>query len=200
VLDSSCFNSTRGNSRNRHALANLPRDFDFTTKAPMPRLAGVGHPTVEATPSIDVMRWHRLGYLNKPVSFGWSWQSNGVIVASIRVATERNRAMLRYRAQSVDTKWKDLEQRILIAWTPCRFGGERPWFRCSCGRHVVPTLLRRPAIRLPAMLWFRLCQPAGRTERPKPHSSAENPGTAWRRCQRAQPVAVEAFRDALANL
>jgi hypothetical protein len=36
-----------------------------------------------------------------------------------------------------------VEQRIAIAWTPCRFGGERPWFICSvyangdyCGRQV----------------------------------------------------------------
>ena len=30
------------------------------------------------------------------------------------------------------------EQRIAIAWTPCRFGGKRPWFQCGCcGRRVV---------------------------------------------------------------
>ena len=28
-------------------------------------------------------------------------------------------------------------QRIGITWTPCRFGGERPWFQCGCGRNVV---------------------------------------------------------------
>jgi hypothetical protein len=39
--------------------------------------------------------------------------------------------------------WSDVEQRVIIAWTPCRFGGERPWFVCcaqsngvSCGRRV----------------------------------------------------------------
>jgi len=36
-----------------------------------------------------------------------------------------------------------VEQGVTIAWTPCRFGGERPWFICSvctngtyCGRQV----------------------------------------------------------------
>jgi hypothetical protein len=28
-------------------------------------------------------------------------------------------------------------QKIAIHWTPCRFGGERPWFGCGCGRSVV---------------------------------------------------------------
>jgi len=23
-----------------------------------------------------------------------------------------------------------------LAWTPCYFGGKRPWFRCRCGRRV----------------------------------------------------------------
>ena len=36
-----------------------------------------------------------------------------------------------------------MQQRVAISWTPCRFGGERPWFICSvcangtyCGRQV----------------------------------------------------------------
>jgi hypothetical protein len=54
----------------------------------MPRPAGVGHATVEATPSIDVMRWHRLGYLENPVHLTWAWdRGGGQSVASIRVAT-----------------------------------------------------------------------------------------------------------------
>ena len=30
------------------------------------------------------------------------------------------------------------EQHITTVWTPCRFGGKRPWFQCGCcGRRVV---------------------------------------------------------------
>jgi hypothetical protein len=102
----------------------------------MPRVAGYGKPTVEATQSIDIGRWHRLGYLNERVSLTWSWRSNGETVASIGVVAERNIATLRYRVRSDDGNWKDLDQLIRIRWAPCRFGGERPWFRCNCGRHV----------------------------------------------------------------
>jgi hypothetical protein len=30
------------------------------------------------------------------------------------------------------------EQHIAIVWTPCRFGGKRPWFQCGrCARRIV---------------------------------------------------------------
>jgi hypothetical protein len=32
--------------------------------------------------------------------------------------------------RSSGENWSDVEQSIPIAWTPCRFGGERPWFSC----------------------------------------------------------------------
>jgi hypothetical protein len=67
----------------------------------------------------------------------WVWDCGGQTVASTGVIAGRRLATLRYRAQTADGNWKDLEQRILIAWTPCRFGGERPWFRCCCGRHTM---------------------------------------------------------------
>jgi hypothetical protein len=38
---------------------------------------------------------------------------------------------------------KTIEQRVPITWSPCHFGGRRPWFRCVvksngryCGRRV----------------------------------------------------------------
>jgi hypothetical protein len=47
------------------------------------------------------------------------------------------------QSHSYGEDWSDVEQRVAIAWTPCRFGGERPWFVCSvasngvyCGRRV----------------------------------------------------------------
>ena len=50
---------------------------------------------------------------------------------------------LKYRSRSYAEDWIDVEQRVAIEWTPCRFGGERPWFVCSvaangayCGREV----------------------------------------------------------------
>jgi hypothetical protein len=81
-----------------------------------------------------VMRWHRLGYLENPVHLTWAWdRGGGQSVASIRVATGWYNVTLAYR---IDGVCEDLKQFVSIVWTPCRLGGERPWFRCSCARLV----------------------------------------------------------------
>ena len=110
----------------------------------MARYSGFGKRTVESCRSIDVVDWHRRGYFRSPQSFSRSWTRNGEKVASIGVETERLSVTLRYQNRSYGKDWTDVEQRVAIEWTPCRFGGERPWFICSvstngsyCGRQVV---------------------------------------------------------------
>ena len=37
-------------------------------------------------------------------------------------------------------EWEDIRESVSLEWTPCNFGGERPWFLCpgaGCGRRVV---------------------------------------------------------------
>jgi hypothetical protein len=98
----------------------------------------------ESCRSIDVLHWNRLRYFRSPRWFSWAWTRDGERVASINVETQRHAVMLKYRSRSGGEDWSDVEQRVAIAWTPCRFGGERPWFVCSvasngvyCGRRVV---------------------------------------------------------------
>ena len=36
-------------------------------------------------------------------------------------------------------EWEDVRETVPLEWTPCNFGGERPWFSCpgvGCGRRV----------------------------------------------------------------
>ena len=109
----------------------------------MARYAGGGKNTVESCRSIDVLRWNKLGYLRSPLWFSWAWIRDGEQVASINVETQHHSVALKYRSRSYGEDWSDVEQRVPIEWTPCRFGGERPWFVCSvrsngvyCGRRV----------------------------------------------------------------
>jgi hypothetical protein len=48
--------------------------------------------------------------------------------------------MLLYRhRRGLGGEWEDVSEPIELAWTPCNFGGERPWFICpgtDCGRRV----------------------------------------------------------------
>ena len=97
----------------------------------------------ESCRSIDVLRWNRLGYLRSSRWFSWAWTRDGEQVASINVEAEHHSVTLKYRSRSYVEGWSDVEQRVTIEWTPCRFGGARPWFVCSvqsngvnCGRRV----------------------------------------------------------------
>jgi hypothetical protein len=109
----------------------------------MARYAGGGKTTVESCRCIDVLDWHRRGCLRSPRRFSWAWRQDGERVASINVETERHRVTLKYRSRPYGGDWAGAKQRIPVAWTPCRFGGDRPWFICSvyangtyCGRKV----------------------------------------------------------------
>ena len=110
----------------------------------MARYAGGGKNIVEGCRSIDVLEWHRRGYLRSPRWFSWTWTRDGERVASINVEAQRHSVLLKYRSRSFGEDWSDVKQRVAVVWTPCRFGGERPWFVCSvtsngvyCGRRVV---------------------------------------------------------------
>src|SRR6516165_8782909 len=109
----------------------------------MARYPGGGKATFENCRSLDVLDWHRRGCLRSPRRFSWAWRQDGEPVASIDVETERHLVTLRYRSRPYGGGSSDVEQRFPVVWTPCRFGGDRPWFICSvcangsyCGRQV----------------------------------------------------------------
>ena len=109
----------------------------------MARYAYGGRTTVESCRSIDVLYWNRLGHLESPRRILWAWTSNGEQVASVSAETKHHSVALRYKSRSYGEDWSDVDQRVGIEWTACRFGGERPWFVCSvvsngvyCGRRV----------------------------------------------------------------
>jgi hypothetical protein len=109
----------------------------------MGRYAGRGKTTVESCRSLDVLNWHRCGYLRSPRRFSWAWTQDGKRVASINVETERYCVTLKYRSRPYGGDWAGAKQQFPVAWTPCRFGGDRPWFICPvyangtyCGRQV----------------------------------------------------------------
>jgi hypothetical protein len=110
----------------------------------MGRWAGSGKTTVESVKALDVNWLRRQGYL-APGRWSWvSWSCGGEPSGSIQVRADCDAVVLHYRhrAWSGD-EWQTIEQRIAIERTSCRFGGSRPWFRCTvysggryCGRRV----------------------------------------------------------------
>jgi hypothetical protein len=109
----------------------------------MARPAYGGRPTCESCKSIDVRRWHREDRLHAGQSFSCSWTWHGVPSGNISVRTETDAVVLIYRPRSRVAASKLIEQRVVITWTACHFGGRRPWFICPghsggryCGQRV----------------------------------------------------------------
>jgi hypothetical protein len=98
---------------------------------------------VDGTRSLSVMKLARAGLLAGRQLSGWQWTNQGETTASIQIEGGRDAVTLHYRIRSHGEDWRPVEQRVPIRWTPCRFGGERPWFLCAvysngmyCGRRV----------------------------------------------------------------
>jgi hypothetical protein len=89
-------------------------------------------PTAEDFRSIDI-RDIAPSQLVQPGLIGiWRWNRAGEEVASVHFRTEGSAFVLAY-SSGIGTK---IRQRVPLTWTACALGGQRPWFRCSCGRRV----------------------------------------------------------------
>jgi hypothetical protein len=100
--------------------------------------------TTDECHSLDVRGLHREGLLKPGGWFRSSWSRAGRETASLRGFVYRDRVVLSYRHRGGPSEeWEDLEESMSLEWTPCNFGGERPWFVCpgavngvACGRRV----------------------------------------------------------------
>lgn len=88
---------------------------------------------------LDVRWLQRKGLLWAGGYFPLTWSRNGEPSGSINLRSETDRVILRYRHRRFDEPWKQQEYPVMLAWTPCNYGGTRVWFRCpirGCGRRV----------------------------------------------------------------
>ena len=94
--------------------------------------------------SVDVRYLHRNGLLESGNWFSLRWSRVGRETGSIRGVVEGDkrpeRVTLLYRhRRGLSGEWGDVREPVELDWTPCNFGGERPWFICpgaGCGRRV----------------------------------------------------------------
>jgi hypothetical protein len=100
--------------------------------------------TVEGCRRLDVRVWQRGGFLRPGRWFSWAWWNrDGMQVASINAQVQQGRVLLLYRIRRNGEDWQDIEEPVPLAWTPCHYGGQRPWFICPgivrgriCGQQV----------------------------------------------------------------
>jgi hypothetical protein len=91
---------------------------------------------VERHRKIDVRELQRLGVLVPGVSATMTWTRDGEHWGSIGCVVKTGKIILHYHWQGSSQDWGKVEQEIYISWTPCNYGGQRPWFICRCGRRV----------------------------------------------------------------
>ena len=99
--------------------------------------------------SLDVRRLHREGLLQPDTFCGWAWlNSAGEQEAYIGVQVAGDGVKLTYRYRFGGGEWQDVREPVDLSWTPCNYGGRRPWFRCpgvvsgiSCSRRVLKLYL-----------------------------------------------------------
>jgi len=86
---------------------------------------------------LDVLFMLRRGALKTGNMSTWSWSRHGEAFASICSTTvSADEVELHYSTGKGDGK-RQHDYGVRIAWTPCFFGGQRPWFICPrCGRMV----------------------------------------------------------------
>lgn len=100
---------------------------------------------VEDCRSLDVNRLHREGLLRPGLYFSWAWKDGqGNVKASIGVRTLPGAVELAYTVTPRGGDPQDIRYRVPLAYTPCNYGGERPWFVCpgkGCGRRVAKLYL-----------------------------------------------------------
>jgi len=93
---------------------------------------------------VDVRYLHREGLLKPGSWFSLRWSRAGRETGSIRATVmgheKPEQVILTYRHRSGPSgEWKEVREPVVLTWTVCNFGGERPWFVCpgaACGRRV----------------------------------------------------------------
>lgn len=94
--------------------------------------------TGESLP-LDVRELHRAGGLKPGARSSWRWwrgpdtaaaKANGASITTVGEGSDAVRLLYSHRGEPV-------EQRVALDWTPCHYGGARPWWRCPfCARRV----------------------------------------------------------------
>ena len=98
--------------------------------------------TADECQSLDVRYLQRNSLLQPRRSFSLRWSQAGRQTGSIRGIVDSSRPpksmILLYRHRGgLGAEWEEVRETVPLSWTPCNFGGERPWFICpgaGCGR------------------------------------------------------------------
>lgn len=90
----------------------------------------LGTSRVEDHRVLDISRMHRSGCLQGMRSGEWQWSHKEQVTGSIQYRHDADTLHLIYRFRIVGHEWQQVNEPVRIDWSPCRFGGKRPYFIC----------------------------------------------------------------------
>jgi hypothetical protein len=93
--------------------------------------------TLDEVHRLDVRWLQRHGYLQRWGRGVLTWHRGDHDAGAVGVALEDGRLVVAYRFKASGGDWEPVRQVLDLDWTPCHYGGQRPWFRCpGCQRRV----------------------------------------------------------------
>lgn len=102
------------------------------------RYRGTTTTTIEDVKQLDLRYLKRHDLLRPGYVGTLSWSQGGDEIGSIGFRVTSTYLLLSYRYREYGNAWEDVEERVELAWTPCHYGGQRPWLRCpQCKRRVI---------------------------------------------------------------
>lgn len=83
--------------------------------------------------ALDIRKIARAGLLVSGGTLTWQWTRGGNVLASIGgIVDSTTSVTLHYHTRKHGGEWQDKRYQVMVEWTACNFGGERPWWNCPC--------------------------------------------------------------------
>lgn len=103
----------------------FPNDFDSILLTPC----------LEQAPRLHVKELNARGVFSGG-EFVWRWKCGDTPSGSIRIVSEARLLTLHYLYGN-EGEQETIAQKVRVTYTPCNYGGKRPWLLCSrCGQRV----------------------------------------------------------------
>jgi hypothetical protein len=102
-------------------------------------------PICEAHCSIDIRKLNREGPLCPGRCWAYSWTRLGEQIGEVRMVAEKDIIFILAKLPNgKESEPETVVRGVRFAWSPCRWGGQRPWFLCpvtSCRRRCAKIYL-----------------------------------------------------------
>jgi hypothetical protein len=96
--------------------------------------------TLDDVKRLDIRWLSQQGSLRPGVYRSISWTRGERPTGDIVIQCQQESLVLIYRYRARGGDWEPVRQTVPLVWTPCHYGGQRPWFCCPGCRQRVAVL------------------------------------------------------------